>query len=195
MIKSLLCRSGIALVFGWLLASAPALSAQTATLAPGTRVRVTVPDTQRFVGTVAQWRGDTLFVSTGSGPEARVLALSPADIRSLQISGGRTSRLLSALKGAGVGGIAGAVGGGVVFLAESLVDECSVNEDLLCFSSAEALAIGLLVGAYVGIPLGAVGGFLFPSERWNSVVIATRPALTLNARGGRVHLGLVLRLP
>jgi hypothetical protein len=192
----MLCRA-LPLVCGCLLAFAPAASAQARALSPGTRVRVADPGTPRFVGTISGWRGDTLLVATGSGGRARVHAVSLSTVRSIQVSRGRMPRHVSTLQGAAAGFVTGSIGGVGGLLIPTLMDDCNPrnSEELLCFTPTEAVAIGLLLGACYGIPLGAVTGFLLPPERWNSVVVASPPTLALDARGGRVQLGLSFRVP
>jgi hypothetical protein len=197
MMKTVLSRVLPFLCAG-LLALPSAARAQTADLAPGTRVRVVDAGTGRVVGTVSAVRGDTLVVVSGKGEGAREVALSVSSIRRLQVSRGRPSRPLSALHGAGIGAVSGSVGGLLGMTAANLRYGGSCDgtaDDLLCFSTGESALIAVMIGAPMGAVSGAALGFLFPQERWRSISTRHAPAFTVAPAGDAVQLGLSLRVP
>jgi|GEM_PF-5162903 len=182
-----------------LLALPSALRAQSvADLSPGTRVRVVDLGTGRIVGTVSAVRGDTLVVLAGKGDGAHEVALSVSSIRQLQVSRGRPSRAVSALQGAGIGMVTGALGGvaGATIGGMQSVEECrSGEEHALCFSTGQWTLIGVMVGAPFGAAWGAAAGFLFPQERWSSLPIRNAPAITVAPSGDALRLGVSLSVP
>lgn len=129
--------------------------AQDASMAPGTRVRVTAPNLglERHVATVVETRGDSIVV--GRKGRSRTMALS--DIPTLEVSTGRKMRVLPyALLGLGVGAIGGyAIGyssyDGGSFLSNSRSDE--------------GRWVGATLGA-VGLLTGAIAGTVHRGDNW-----------------------------
>ncbi|HTE19005.1 MAG TPA: hypothetical protein VK689_11580, partial [Armatimonadota bacterium] len=103
-----------------------------------------------------------------------------------------------ALRGAGLGLVSGSVGGVVALTLPHLLatDRCHhTGDDFLCFSTGEWAALGLLLGAPMGLVTGAVTGFLFPEERWRSLSIPGAPVVAVSGRGDGVQLGVSIALP
>lgn len=182
-----------------LLAAPPTLRAQSVEeIAPGTRMRAVDAASGRVVGTLAEIRGDTLVVRSGRGEREHLVTLSVSSLRRLQVSRGTPSRPLSALQGAGIGAVSGAVGGvaGVTLARLSFDDDCDGTEDdLLCLSGARWTLIGVVIGAPLGAAWGAAIGFVFPQERWRSLPIRGAPAVTLNGSAGGLQLALSIPVP
>lgn len=152
-----------------LLAITPAASASlraqsSAPVAVGERVRITTPSQRgpyRYVGGVAEVRGDTLMVQTGDAAAPRPVAI--ADISKLEVSrgkhgNGRRGMLYGTLIGAGVGTIAGA--------ASYKKPDCA-GSTWFCDTGrgADAFAGGL-VGGVIGFAIGGIWGATHSSERW-----------------------------
>lgn len=142
----------------------PALEAgSTIRLRPTPEVTYTLP--------AAVLPSDTLIVlSAGRSP--REVSIRCSDVR-LQLHAGRQSRGRSALKGAGIGFLAGAVFGAALGAAEGGSDP---SDELPLFSERD---MALLAGAYfggIGTIGGAVVGFIVPGNRWVDVPAASRPS-------------------
>lgn len=130
------------------------LHAQDAeSLRPGTRVRVTAPtvDSRRLTGPVISVSGDTLRIPL----DGDVLPIPLASVERLEVSDGK-NRLAGAL----VGTVAGAAGGAAV-----LALAC-VGTDDNCGGYTWLAAYG---GAFIGAPIGAIGGFIVGRERWRTL--------------------------
>lgn len=198
MMRTLCSRALPFLCAGLLLAAPAALRAQSASdLALGTRVRVVDPASGRIVGTVAALRGDTLVVRSGRGARERTVTLSVSSLHRLQVSRGTPSRPVSALQLGALGLVSGSVGGVVGATVPRFVsgERCDRRVDDLCFTTGESVVLGLIVGAPMGLAVGAVAGFLFPQERWRSVSLQNAPTVTVRGRGDGVQLGLSIPLP
>jgi hypothetical protein len=142
-------RAWIAIVV--MLIGPASLSAQD--LAPGSRVRVSVPGRSPLLGTLVRMSGDSVWVRGAAGVESRPLTRTPPAV--LEVSrGSRSHTLTGALVGLAVGTLVT-----VGFLAAF----CS-DRDTLCDGDEQVRAAALL-----GLPAVAVGtgiGALVRSERW-----------------------------
>ena len=146
------------------LQAAATLSAQwPASITPGTRVRVRLPEVQYQEGThrghllrgrVTALAPDTLYlaVTDSLGP----LAVPRTLVEHLDISRGVPSRATSALR-------RGLLAGAGTALLLVLFNEMDDGSDRTSPGTAA------LVGAGVGVSLGALVGALYPRERWASV--------------------------
>jgi hypothetical protein len=144
--------------------AAGTLSAQwPASITPGTRVRVQLPEAQYQAdsprghllrGRVTTLLPDTLYlaVTDSLGP----LAVPRAFIKRLDLSRGVPSRTTSAVR-------RGLLAGASTALLFVLFNEMDDASDRASTGTAA------LVGAGVGVTFGALMGALYPRERWASV--------------------------
>lgn len=147
--------------------------AQTPESAPevGQRIRITAPSHGRepIVGIVDSLRDSAVVVDTAQrerrwffdpGPiltdSYRRVTIPFGDIRALEVSKGR-SRAKGALRGAVIGGLIGALSWG-------FANTPQFNPGLQDFRK------GLLPGLFIGMPAGAIFGYLWGRERWRPVV-------------------------
>ena len=159
-------------------------------VAPGTRVRVTVPGpagSERHVGTVVAQRGDTLVAQWETG-DTLVAAYVALD-RMLQLETSRGMRRQT-LHGAGFGALAGAV----VFSIASAMSYEGCPPDEFCIdiagSSGGAAAGGALIGGVGGAVAGAIIGSLRTRESWQRVSlerVAVAPGRAGLALAGRLR--------
>lgn len=160
------------------------------TVAPGTRVRVTVPGpagSERLVGTVVAQRGDTLVAQweTRDTLSAAYVALD----RMLRLETSRGMRPQT-LRGAGIGALAGAVVLGVA--AAASYEGCRAGENCIDVTggSGGAAAGGAVLGALGGGVVGAIIGSLRRSESWQRVSlerVAVAPGRAGLALAGRLR--------
>lgn len=146
------------------LQAAPTLSAQwPASITPGTRVRVRLPEVQYQAenrrghllrGRVTALAPDTLYlaVTDSLGP----LAVPRTLVERLDISRGVPSRGASALR-------RGLLAGAGTALLTVLLNEMDDASDRTSTGTAA------LVGAGIGLSFGGLMGALYPRERWASV--------------------------
>ena len=131
----------------------------------GVRVRIWVPEPwlqhddgpwkrQRLRGTIASMAGDTLRLSV-PGTEG-TLAIPRHSIRRLDVSKGAPSRVASAFERAIGGAIVGAIG--------TALNNNPRNEDWPHYNRDWRAAEE---GAKWGAALGAIVGFILPTERWH----------------------------
>ena len=123
---------------------------------PGDRIRIRQVDRTVLTGTFSTRSEETIQLSVGAaGPMVEV----PIEgIEALEISLGRQRRFLKnfGLTVAATSILLGTLG----FIAYEPGDEFfSTRTDLTGF--------GFLLGAYLGVPLGALIGYLVKEERWN----------------------------
>ena len=143
---------------------APLFGQFPATLTPGARVRVAIPDTVRqapigpqgqlIYGTVARSTADTLYLSVANTQGS--LAIPHTSVRALSISNGLPSRRRSALVYGAQVALLGA--------AEFYLFQAIGTDDP--FGSRGAAALG---GAALGFTFGAILGARRPGERWSDV--------------------------
>ena len=159
-----------------------AATAQSASLAPGARVRVTAPNDnlKRVVGTVAEVRNDSILLVNNR--ESRAVAL--ANVTSLEVSKGQRSMFLrDAGLGLGIGAVAGYVMGYATY------EEC--NPDPYGFfdcmfepeSRGQAATWGGLVGGALGLVSGALVGAFHRVDRWESLTVPPRVTIRPGAHG------------
>ena len=155
-----------------------------AALPPETRVRVTAPAVARrpLAGRIVNSTPDTVFISQYSG----LVAVPTAAITRADVSRGRDHLRgfgQGALRGAAVGGV---VLGALVFARDLDCDYCLSDTRL------EAVAAGVLIGAYVGAPGGGIIGLIGGVEEWEPVGggVAVR---VVPVPDGRLGIGFTLR--
>jgi hypothetical protein len=155
-----------------LLGAAPA-AAQTGTLPPGARVRVTAPTLgpQRAVFRLSAQRGDTLLLIRTRSRSAETVPLALQDVRELELSHGwRRRALVGGMVGLGVGVAAGAVIG-----YNSPVEPDPPECTLFCsegLTRREGASLAAVSGAQVGAALGALVGRFVLGERWERIRIS-----------------------
>jgi hypothetical protein len=163
---------------------------QVPELTEGSRIRVsTEPDVVRpnpLVTTLVRLTPDSMTVMASSG--GADLAIPHSAVTRLEVSGGKQGR---ALRGLGIGMVAGAVVGGLAWALGSSSCEgelCGTGFDdaLSATVGAVALVAGALGGATVGLIIGAAS----PGERWDPVPLADRSALPETGHGYRVGLSI-----
>lgn len=153
-----------------------AAQGQTSDVAPGTRIRLTLPCAQtgrpavgkertecRVEGTLVTWHPDTITLAVAESPTS--YRLSP--MSRLEVYRGRRSHTLA---GAGVGFL---VGGGTMFAllsgsGSTAPCDQSANQDAI--GSGACLGLKAL-GAVAGAGLGALIGGLVRSDRWQEVSV------------------------
>jgi len=147
-----------------LTATAGTLSAQWPSgVTSGARVQLRLPEVQyQFIGSrgllvrgrVAALTPDTLYLSVTDslGP----LPIPRGIIDGLQVSRGVPSRLNNALRS----GLISAVGVSLLSIAFNETEEGS---------DRTSVGTAALVGAGVGLAVGAITGAIFPTERWKRV--------------------------
>src|SRR5687767_7275404 len=130
----------------------------------GEKVRVrTVAGANHSKGVVVQTDAESLTVSLGSGrPPVRIPL---ASIERLKVARGRRS---AAREGASIGGLTGAVLGGlaVAGLAHALCEY-----DSTCTGSWEGYAVGMGVLGAGGAGVGALAGLAIKKDRWERVPV------------------------
>ncbi len=134
---------------------------QSATLAPGARIRVTAPNDnlKRHVSTVTEVRGDSIVMSSSTG--SRTVALS--NVTALDVSTGKRRNVgRYALIGLGAGALLG-----VAAFSEAKGD---CDDDLgfcpIPLSDEQVVAAGGFLAATAGLLAGAVVGALHQTDRW-----------------------------
>lgn len=122
-------------------------------LATGTRVRVVAPSIfpERTTATVLSAQNDTIIVARSGG--AVSLSVPVSAIQQLEISEGR-----SRFTWAGLGAVAGLLGGGI------LGGSAGGRND----TSGVGAAAGFFAGSILGLIGGAVAGALAAPERWSN---------------------------
>lgn len=144
-------------------AASPAAAQFPVAVAPGARVRVTVPDVARqfplgpraqvVMGTVERLGADTLYITVPN--TGGTLAVPRARVRALAVSRGAPSRGRSAL----AEGARYAVLSAFIFATMHQGDD----RDRPFRSTGQAA----LVGGALGLGLGTVLGAVSPRERWH----------------------------
>ena len=163
-----------------LLCATSALPSEVPTLAPGTRVRITVPSTgaEALVGTLVRREADALWVSLGRSDSPTRIHL---DLTTrIEVSAGRRTQ---ASRGALIGGAVGAVPGLLLTFGDYSSD---VHGD---GPSPGAVAA---VGAAAGAAVGAAVGWALKTEEWLHVERPAVAAWVTPLRGG--GLGVSLRV-
>jgi len=141
-------------------------------LAPGARMRVTLPGTEPFVGTLLLATNDSVRIDLASGS---AITLPTSRLTRLELSAGVQRH---GWKGAGIGLLSGAAVGGVIGFATYRRSSCVPNAlaqifcDLIDRTSREVTvagdaALAGTAGALVGALIGRVG-----HETWIPVSVA-----------------------
>jgi hypothetical protein len=161
----------------------PVCAQQPDTLAPGVRVRVTVPrpDGQlpdQVTGRLLRLYGDTVVIAT---PTTVVAALPP---------GARLEMLAESHDRALMGAIIGLIGGGAVGNRLAPPSKASGSSPVP-HTGLEDLPYGAALGAAVGCLLGYSVGRQLRTERWVPVQ-TTGLRIGMAGRGGRVSLAVAV---
>lgn len=140
-------------------AAAQNAAREVAAIASDSRVRITAPQVSRrqITGTVTHSAADTVYIA----PNRNSLVAVPfSAITAAEISRGN-QRWLGALKGAGLGTLAGGAAlGTLVWTGDPDCDYCLPGRN------PKAAAAGALIGAVLAAPVGAIAGAVVGSERW-----------------------------
>lgn len=150
---------------------------QSASLAPGARVRVTSPsdNLKRHVSTVTEMRGDSIVMSGSTG--SRTVALG--NVTALDVSTGKRRNVgRYALIGLGAGTLLGVTAG------VAAKDDCeeAFNYCVVPVDAGFAGVMVLATGA-VGLVTGAIAGALHQTDRWEKHP-GIRAAIAPSALGG-----------
>ncbi len=173
---------------GWLMLAVIGLCRNTAVEAQdsraikvGVRVRITAPDVDidKYDGTVAAVRGDTLTVGTVQVPLASVTRLDVHQGRKGNVG-----------KGAMIGTLVGVPTGLAlgVFYQQACSNTSDIGQTCLGLVPIGAVAVGL-AGALVGGTIGA----LIKTDRWEEVPLDRLRVSFAPQRDGRFALGLSVR--
>jgi hypothetical protein len=148
-------------------------------IASGTRVRVFARTlgSKPLVGVLQSWQDKELILAAEGHPSAVVVPRQ--EVTRIDRSGGRHSRGRWAIRGAGLGLLAG------VAIGLAVGNSCTGQViDVITICSAGNKAA---IGAILGVPAGALIGLAVPpGERWEQVPLrqgrstATRPASLRN---------------
>jgi hypothetical protein len=180
-----------------------AASQELATLAPGTRIRVTarknlgpIPE----VGTVVTVSGDTLrFTSDQKGHQFVLLRSS---INRLEVSAGPGSSMPNVLKGSAIGAAGGAGAAFVIaFIVQNITPDCIVfcteptteESERRDANDARTRRQAAVAGAAIGAILGGAIGSRKPGERWTKATLVSRTQLDVSIRPRGVG-GIALEL-
>jgi hypothetical protein len=158
------CRFVLGTALALALKAAPLLAQFPATVTPGSRVRIAIPDTVRqlplgphnqfIYATVAANTADTLYLSIPNTQGS--LAVPHANVKAMAISNGLPTRRRSIL----VNGLRWAAIGAAEFYMIHVLGGAD------SFDSERGAALG---GAGVGFTLGAILGARRPVEQWRDV--------------------------
>jgi len=169
--------------------------AQTPTVDPGARIRFAFPPgTPLTIATALAQRGDSLWVRPLDSADTVALALP--GLARLDVSAGRQTH---AWRGAGIGLLVGAAVGGVLGYAAG--SDCPTSQGSgyfnfnMCFGRgfyAEAGALGL---GTVGAVIGAVSGWVNPTERWDAVRLPAGGTMALRFDPGGRRAGIAIGWP
>jgi len=167
------CHAFLILV---LAAPSVALAQHSDTLSIGTRIRATtIRGQSRLVGTMAGFRGDTVFVSTRWGA---LVAIPLTNLDMLEVSTGRRAHTL---EGMGLGVLVGAALGAAIGAA--------TTQDEFLGPGFFAL-LGAGVGAAGGLVIGGAIGASVQTDRWGA---APGWELNLSVRPDIRGVGLSLK--
>lgn len=183
-----------------LAASEPLLAQQLSQLHPGQRVRVTIPSAGLTAreATLQSFEAGTITLRTerytyvGAGwrslaSDTVELAVPIDSVRNLDVSLGRRNL---APEGAVIGGLIGAVVGGV--LAKRDYDRCIARGGWICGSPGFAFIVGGGLGGLAGGGLGALFGLAIDRERWEPVPLSRVQVGIAPLPNRRVGLGASL---
>ena len=147
---------------------------QSASVAAGTRVRVTAPgnNLDKHVTTVVDVRGDSIVVNVRNNS----LVVGLVDLTGLEVSIGKQTQVWrSAGYGLALGVVAGALVGALTY------EECESDQFLGCMmapgSASESAAGGGILFGVLGFVGGSVVGFVNRTDRWVSVALPVRASI------------------
>jgi hypothetical protein len=163
----------------------------TASISPGTRVRITQIDQKPRVAVVVSRSADTLLVRWPDLANT-VSAVPVSEITRLQLSNGRHRKVAKGMLWGSVGaGTAGAILGAATY------SPCNSTAPFGCLLAPEgrfesAMMVGV-VGGVLGLVVGGLVGL--PSrDDWRTVPLdAQRVALSVKPRGSATGIGVSLR--
>jgi hypothetical protein len=158
-----------------LTAQADLFAQQEPPVAPGDRVRVTVPAVQPepLVGTVVEIDRYVCFIAREGYTDP--LGLPLTSIEKFEVSRGRKSNIL---KGAGLGVLFGFAAGAVIITAACAVDPCP-------WTTAEGVVGAGTIGAGLGLLIGVSAGASSSGELWEPVPLdELRVTIAPHPRGG-----------
>lgn len=154
---------------------------------PGSRVRLTTAK-ERFVGRLAEVRGETVVVNRPRGDRTEALEIRKLDIQRLEVSAGPGRRG----RGARVGALVGI--GAAIAIGVAAGEECqSVPGPATWANFTEKLNSNLCMGhtatgalsAILTVPLGALVGYaVAPGEKWRSAGVPALAVQPTVSRGG-----------
>jgi hypothetical protein len=157
------------------LCSTSAFPGDEASIAVGSRVRVSAPGagSQPVIGTVVGLEPNAVVVQAGDGAPSRIPLGAPTLI---EVSGGRRSH---AARGAMIGAAAGVLPGLLMTFGD--------------YNSDPELSPGAVaaVGAAAGAAVGAAVGWAIKAERW---LPASAPSVTAGVVPARGGFGVAVRL-
>jgi hypothetical protein len=174
-------------------------TAQVDPVGPGDRVRVVSldpagrPSKVLLVGTFVHLQGDTLLLARATGAaDFHTFVLEPGT--SLEIGSGR-HRKFGKYFAIGLVSTSAAVGA----LAAMTWSPCVPTGLLSCLlhpeSRGEALGMGLMGGAVLGVPVGTVTGLVLKEERWDAMPLPGSGDVKLTLLPtARAQLGLTVAL-
>lgn len=151
-----------------LLGLVPALSAQRAdSIAPGTRVRITVRNTQPggarpvvVIGPLIALRDSAISVRSDSASSEVIVPLGQVERVEVSYRNRGASALTGGLIGLLVGGVLGYAAG----------DDCSATS-FICFDHTDTAMMGASAGAGLGLIVGYLAG---GQERWRATTMPLR---------------------
>ncbi len=153
-------------------------------LSPGDRVRVSARGArEQMIGTVVSASSETLVIQGENETTSRIIPL--ASVRQLHRSRGRSVSWSRVLTYAAVGGVAGAITGGVGIPIMTSSDchgpsrsTTNIASCLARYADGDARIRAATVGGAIGAALGVLIGAATGKERWDQVSV------------GRVRFGL-----
>ena len=159
-------------------------AAAQSSLAPGDRVRISARGApEQVVGIVISSSSEALVIKTENEATSRVIPL--ASVRQLDKSRGRSVSWSRVLTYAAMGGIAGAMTGGVGLPMMTSSDCHGASQSttnlvncLTRYTDGDARIRAATVGGAIGAALGALIGAATGKERWDEVAV------------GRARIGL-----
>lgn len=160
----------------------------------GSRVRIQLARTvatadrrggAQVVGQIVEMHDDVLVIVVKGRPTRLTVPL--AAISHMDMSRGPRPASARVARGAGIGLLAGGVGGAVFGLSSA----DSSGGGLFHYTTSDVVALGAIYGGGVGLLVGAVVGFALPSERWSPVRLKrAHVSVTPVARGRGLRLAV-----
>ena len=146
-------------------------------LSHGDRVRVSARGArEQMIGTVVSVSSEILVIERKNGTTSRIIPLT--SVRRLDRSRGRSVSWSRVLTYAAVGGVAGAIAGGVGIPIMTSSDchgpsrsTTNIANCLALYADGDARIRAATVGGAVGVALGALIGAATGKERWDEVSV------------------------